>query len=117
MGDEETTKFFEEANNLKKLCDFLQSKHGPPAREALLMDKRILYLKGVWLSNLRIETSLIVTQAKSWSISWLNPKLELSGRKTSHDLAIDQLPSKFAKTYARSTSCSGLKSVVEVNLR
>ena len=38
--------FYEDAENLKKLCDFLRGKHGPPVREALLMEKRVHYLKG-----------------------------------------------------------------------
>lgn len=38
--------FYEDAENLKKLCDFLRGRHGLPVREALLMDKRVHYLKG-----------------------------------------------------------------------
>jgi hypothetical protein len=38
--------FYEDAENLKKLCDFLRSRQGPPVREALLMEKRVHYLKG-----------------------------------------------------------------------
>lgn len=38
--------FYEDVENLKKLCNFLRTKHGPPVREALLMDKRVHYLKG-----------------------------------------------------------------------
>jgi hypothetical protein len=38
--------FYEEPEHLKKLCDFLRSRHGLPVREALLMEKRVHYLKG-----------------------------------------------------------------------
>ena len=38
--------FYEDEANLKKLCDFLRSKNGPAVREALLMEKRVHYLKG-----------------------------------------------------------------------
>jgi hypothetical protein len=38
--------FYADEENLKKLCDFLRSNEGPPVREALLMEKRVLYLKG-----------------------------------------------------------------------
>ncbi len=38
--------FYEEEENLQKLCNFLRSREGPPIREALLMDKRVHYLKG-----------------------------------------------------------------------
>jgi hypothetical protein len=44
--EEKTTPFYEDVENLKKLCDFLRSKHGPPVREALLMEKRVHYMKG-----------------------------------------------------------------------
>ena len=48
MTTEETTtpSFYEEEDNLRKLCDFLRSGDGPPVREALLMEKRVYYLKG-----------------------------------------------------------------------
>lgn len=38
--------FYEDVENQKKLCDFLRSRQGPPVREALLMEKRVHYLKG-----------------------------------------------------------------------
>jgi hypothetical protein len=38
--------FYEDAENLKKLCNFLLTGEGPRVREALLMEKRVLYLKG-----------------------------------------------------------------------
>lgn len=38
--------FYEKEENLKKLCDFLRTREGPPCREALLMERRVLYLKG-----------------------------------------------------------------------
>ena len=43
---DESSPFYEDVENLKKLCDFLRSKHGPAIREALLMEKRVHYLKG-----------------------------------------------------------------------
>ena len=42
----ETPSFYEDEDNLRKLCDFLRSGEGPPVREALLMEKRVYYLKG-----------------------------------------------------------------------
>jgi hypothetical protein len=39
--------FYEEEENLTKLCNFLRSKHGPPVRNAVMMDKRVLFLKGM----------------------------------------------------------------------
>lgn len=45
-GGDAKPSFYEEEENLQKLCDFLRSNEGPPVREALLMDKRVHYLKG-----------------------------------------------------------------------
>ena len=43
------TVFYEKhPEQLKKLCDFLRSRNGPPVREALLMEKRVHYLKGTY---------------------------------------------------------------------
>lgn len=39
--------FYEDEENIQKLCNFLRSSEGPPVREALLMDKRVHYLKGM----------------------------------------------------------------------
>jgi len=39
-------EFYEDEDNLKKLCDFLRGKEGPAVREAIEMDKRVHYLKG-----------------------------------------------------------------------
>lgn len=47
--------FYLDIDNLKKLCDFLRSQEGPPVREALLMDKRVHYLKGEKLVNFLVE--------------------------------------------------------------
>jgi hypothetical protein len=44
--DKRPPSFYEDDVNLKKLCDFLRSGEGPPVREALLMEKRVHYLKG-----------------------------------------------------------------------
>ena len=44
--EEEQPSFYEDEENLKKLCDFLRSSDGPAVREALLMEKRVYYLKG-----------------------------------------------------------------------
>jgi hypothetical protein len=41
--------FYQEPGNLKKLCDFLRSRQGPPLREAVLMDQRVYYLKGMFV--------------------------------------------------------------------
>jgi translocation protein SEC62 len=43
------SSFYEDVDNQKKLCDFLRTRQGPPVREALLMEKRVHYLKGVFL--------------------------------------------------------------------
>jgi hypothetical protein len=40
------TSFYEQEENLQLLCNFLRSTEGPAVREALLMDKRVLYMKG-----------------------------------------------------------------------
>jgi hypothetical protein len=42
--------FYADDKNLKMLCDFLRTNEGPPVREALLMEKRVLYLKGKTLT-------------------------------------------------------------------
>jgi hypothetical protein len=44
--DSQPPSFYDDEENLKKLCDFLRSSEGPPVREALLMEKRVHYLKG-----------------------------------------------------------------------
>jgi translocation protein SEC62 len=45
-AEEKPKSFYDDIENLKKLCDFLRSGQGPPIREALLMEKRVHYLKG-----------------------------------------------------------------------
>lgn len=47
--------FYEDVDNLKKLCNFLHTGEGPRVREALLMEKRVLYLKGEKLVNFLVE--------------------------------------------------------------
>mmetsp|Transcript_17673 Transcript_17673/g.40759 ORF Transcript_17673/g.40759 Transcript_17673/m.40759 type:complete len:326 (-) Transcript_17673:1925-2902(-) len=47
--------FYEDVENLKKLCNFLLTGEGPRVREALLMEKRVLYLKGEKLVNFLVE--------------------------------------------------------------
>jgi translocation protein SEC62 len=42
----EKTGFYDQVENLKKLCNFLRSTEGPKVREAVEMDKRVYYLKG-----------------------------------------------------------------------
>lgn len=56
-GTEEKKKpsFYDEEDNQKKLCDFLRSREGPGIREALLMEKRVHYLKGEKLVNFLVE--------------------------------------------------------------
>lgn len=51
----EPQSFYEDEENLAKLCDFLRSKEGPPVREATQMDKRVYYLKGEKLVNFLVE--------------------------------------------------------------
>ena len=51
-GKEGGIAFYKDVENLKKLCDFLRSKNGPPVREALLMEKRVHYLKGTSVMRL-----------------------------------------------------------------
>lgn len=45
-GGEVSKTYYEEEDNLKKLCNFLRSSEGPPVREAIEMEKRVHYLKG-----------------------------------------------------------------------
>jgi hypothetical protein len=45
-AEEKPKSFYDDTANLNKLCDFLRSGQGPPIREALLMEKRVHYLKG-----------------------------------------------------------------------
>jgi len=45
--------FYEQEGNLQLLCNFLRTKEGPAVREALLMDKRVLYMKGKRKEGLR----------------------------------------------------------------
>jgi len=47
--------FYDDIENVMKLCDFLRSREGPPVREALLMEKRVHYLKGEKLVNFLVE--------------------------------------------------------------
>ena len=46
--EEKKPSFYDDEEHLKKLCDFLRSREGPPVREALLMEKRVHYIKGRW---------------------------------------------------------------------
>jgi hypothetical protein len=52
---ENVITFYENQDQLKKLCDFLRSQHGPPVREALLMEKRVHYLKGMYCMYFFVE--------------------------------------------------------------
>lgn len=51
----ETVTYYENVENLKKLCDFLRGPEGPPVREAVEMDKRVYYLRGEKLVNFMVE--------------------------------------------------------------
>ena len=42
----EGASFYESEENIRKLCNFLRSRDGVAVREALLMEKRVHYLKG-----------------------------------------------------------------------
>mmetsp|Transcript_23274 Transcript_23274/g.64893 ORF Transcript_23274/g.64893 Transcript_23274/m.64893 type:complete len:331 (-) Transcript_23274:1988-2980(-) len=53
--EEAGDSFYDDDSNLKKLCDFLRSKDGPAVREALLMEKRVHYMKGEKLVNFLTE--------------------------------------------------------------
>jgi len=44
----DTATFYEDEKNLQKLCNFLRSNDGPAVREAIEMDKRVYYLKGMY---------------------------------------------------------------------
>ena len=46
--------FYDDEENLKRLCDFLRSRDGPAVREALLMEKRVYYLKGKSLARVSV---------------------------------------------------------------
>ncbi len=54
--DSEQTSFYDEVDNLKKLCNFLRSTEGPPVREAIEMDKRVYYLKGMHSTIYKCDT-------------------------------------------------------------
>lgn len=47
--------YYQDEENLKKLCNFLRTKHGPAIRESTLMEKRVYYLKGEKLINFLAE--------------------------------------------------------------
>lgn len=51
----QTVTFYEDVENLKKLCNFLVSPEGPPVREAVEMDKRVRYLRGEKLVSFMVE--------------------------------------------------------------
>jgi translocation protein SEC62 len=53
--ESEQSSFYDDEENLKKLCNFLRSTEGPPVREAVEMDKRVYYLKGEKLVNFLVE--------------------------------------------------------------
>jgi hypothetical protein len=44
--EDEGVSFYDDEDNLKKLCNFLRSTEGPAVREAIEMEKRVYYLKG-----------------------------------------------------------------------
>jgi len=48
---DEEPSFYEIEANLEKLCEFLRSSDGPAVREAIEMDKRVYYLKGMLESS------------------------------------------------------------------
>jgi hypothetical protein len=50
--DSKPPSFYDDEDHLKKLCDFLRTNEGPPVREALLMEKRVHYLKGTLKSQM-----------------------------------------------------------------
>lgn len=87
-----TTAFYEDGANLKKLCDFLRSRHGPPVREALLLEKRVHYLKGTYYKSgttLRqfqwfwSVTFVFLSRASRWKVSKL-----FSGAKEGYQVAV-----------------------------
>jgi len=41
--------FYKDEKNLKILCNFLRSEDGPAVRDAIMMDKRVHYFKGMRL--------------------------------------------------------------------
>lgn len=51
----EDSAFYDDIANLKKLCNFLRGPDGPKVREAVEMDKRVLYLKGEKLVSFMAE--------------------------------------------------------------
>jgi len=55
-AEAETANFYDDIENLKKLCNFLRSKEGPAVREAVQTDKRVYYFKGDKLVNFLVET-------------------------------------------------------------
>jgi hypothetical protein len=51
--------YYESHENLKKLCNFLRSRQGPAVREALLMDRRVHYIKGTKNRSLAVVVFLL----------------------------------------------------------
>lgn len=100
--------FYTEEENLQKLCNFLRSNEGPPVRNALLMDKRVLYLKGQ-LSIRRLEkrqsvmkfSSDFFLQVKNWSTSSLSQRRVPSGPRTFQDSVTEMLPLLCAENSAK----------------
>ncbi len=124
--------FYEDVENLKKLCNFLLTGEGPRVREALLMEKRVLYLKGGLMqfnatkSTMRrfpfsscsdcisvISSSTFsnvfcspfdLLQVKNLLISSLNQRGGLSGRKICLGLRIEMTQLRFARNCANCSS-------------
>ena len=58
-GEDKASSFYDDIENQKKLCDFLRSKQGPPVREALLMEKRVHYMKGALMEVIFMTLDLL----------------------------------------------------------
>lgn len=115
--------FYEDEDNLKKLCNFLRSSEGPPVREAIEMEKRVYYLKGITmvtteyrhvsayntLYSLVTATLFSIIQVKSLlTFSW-SQKREPSGQVTCRALRIERKRLQFARTSASMVSSTDLK--------
>jgi translocation protein SEC62 len=67
-GEGSGVPFYDDLENLKKLCDFLRSKNGPPVREALLMEKRVHYLKGKYFLSFFRQNNVLANLTTCFEI-------------------------------------------------
>ena len=78
MSSSETLAFYENIENVEKLCNFLRGTEGPPVREAVEMDKRVYYLKGEKKENKKRkkDTAIIKFPPLFFSLWSINSQLD-----------------------------------------